>query len=60
MDRLLADGVVVPIDAAVPPGQYTLEIGWYNLETMQRLSLVDGRGQPAADKLVIEPIHVVE
>ena len=57
---VLADGVVVPIDSEISPGDYKLEIGWYDLASMERLMIMDARGQPATDKLVIEPIYVVE
>ena len=56
----VADGIVIPIDATVAKGEYTIEIGWYDLVTSQRLALVDARGQPIGDKVIIESIYVGE
>ncbi|MBI5031828.1 MAG: glycosyltransferase family 39 protein [Chloroflexi bacterium] len=56
----LADGIVVPIDATVLPGSYSIELGWYNVDTGQRLSLVDEMGQPLDDKILIKPIQISE
>ena len=54
------DGIVIPIDATVPPGAYQLHIGLYELGTLQRLPIVDAMGQPFADKIIIAPIRVIE
>lgn len=56
----IADGVIVHLEPNVPPGEYRLLIGLYDLATMQRLSIVDARGQPFADKVVLAPIWIIE
>jgi hypothetical protein len=55
---LRPDGIVMPIDASVPPGEYRIELGLYDAATMQRLSVLDANGQPISDKVVIAPITV--
>ncbi len=54
------DGIVIPIDATIPPGEYQLYIGLYELATLQRLTIVDAMGQPFADKIIIAPIRIIE
>lgn len=57
----VVDARVLPLPEDTPPGSnYRLEIGLYDPLTMQRLSPVDGRGQPVGDKVMIEPIRIVE
>jgi hypothetical protein len=58
---LNADGILIPIPRALPIGnRYRVEIGMYYLPTLQRLAILDERGQPRGDHLVIEPISVGE
>ncbi len=57
-DNLMPDGMIIPVEATVPPGEYKLGIGLYDLETMQGLVLVGADGQRAADQFIIEPIYI--
>ncbi len=57
-NTLMPDGMIVPIDANVQPGEYRIELGLYDAATMQRLSVLDATGQPLSDKVVIAPITV--
>jgi hypothetical protein len=57
-NTLVPDGMIVPVDDTVPPGDYRVELGLYDAETMQRLSIFNVTGQPVSDKIVIAPITV--
>ncbi len=60
-DAMLSDAVIVPIPSDAPIGKdYRLEIGLYDLSTLQRLSIVGKDGQLITDKFVVEPIQIVE
>ncbi len=56
----VADGVVIPIDSSVPPGEYRLEIGLYDLGTMQRLAIVDTNQSSDSDRVVLSAIAIRE
>jgi hypothetical protein len=58
--ELTPDGIIVPIDATIPPGDYKIEIGLYDPATMQRLAIVDANGQSITDKVMIGPIGIIE
>ncbi len=60
VDLMVADGMVIPVDATVVPGNYMVEIGWYDLATSQRLALLDAQGQPIGDQVIIGPVYVDE
>lgn len=57
---VVSDGIVLPIDPAIAPGEYSIEIGLYDAETMRRLDIVDATGQPITDKLALRPIWIIE
>ena len=57
----VVDPIVMPIPRDAPPDNaYRLEIGLYYLPTLQHLAIVDARGQPLADSLVLQPLSVIE
>jgi hypothetical protein len=59
--ELVPDGRVLPIPEDAPLGNnLRLEIGLYYLPTMQGLSIVNSRGEPIGNRLVIEPIVAME
>ena len=59
IDQRIADAIVIPIDAAITPGDYTIHVGLnVFLSTMQRLSVVDSQGAPIADHIVIQPLTI--
>ncbi|MCI0477466.1 MAG: hypothetical protein L0Y55_14565, partial [Anaerolineales bacterium] len=51
------DGIVIQIEPDVPPGEYKLVIGLYELATMQRLVVED---HVPSDSIVISPMWIVE
>ncbi|MEW5718972.1 MAG: glycosyltransferase family 39 protein, partial [Chloroflexota bacterium] len=57
----VVDPIVMPIPSSASFGDaYRLEIGLYDLSTMRRLVMVDARGQPLGDALVMQPLSVIE
>ncbi len=54
----ITDPYRVPIDGDAAPGAYRLEIGWYLLGTMRRLSVLAAGGEVVDDRLLIEGLVV--
>ncbi len=52
------DPILFVIPSDVPPGEYRLNVGMYDLQTQERLLFVDAQGQPMADQVVIEGVQV--
>lgn len=47
------DRYLVYLDADAPPGGYQLAVGWYLLETMERLPVLDANGRAVDDKVLL-------
>lgn len=60
-DSILVDWVALPVpdNAPIQTG-YRLEIGWYDLRTMERAKVVDAQGQSRSDTIVIQPFSVLQ
>ncbi len=59
--RTIVDAAVLPIADDAPLGDdYRLEIGMYDLTTMERLAFVDEQGHPIADKMIVSSFSIVE
>jgi hypothetical protein len=54
----VSDPYDVRLDADAPAGEYRVEVGWYLLETMERLRVVDEAGEPVADSFVVGRLSV--
>jgi hypothetical protein len=54
----LTDTVTLPIPENTPAGNYTLAVGWYDGETLQRLAARSAEGTILPDGLV--PLAKVE
>ena len=52
------DSYLLYIDPDAPPGAYPVEIGWYLLETMQRLPVLDAQGRAIDDKVLLQGLKV--
>ena len=52
------DRYVVYIAPDAPPGDYQVAIGWYLLETMQRLPVLDAQGRAIDDKVLLSGLTV--
>ncbi|HQE92901.1 MAG TPA: glycosyltransferase family 39 protein [Anaerolineae bacterium] len=55
---VIADTYHIPVDAAAPPGVYTLEIGMYGLVDVARLPVYTADGSPQGDALYLAAITV--
>ncbi|MBI3941634.1 MAG: glycosyltransferase family 39 protein [Chloroflexi bacterium] len=53
MGEFIPDPYRIDIPSNVPPGDYTLEIGMYDSQTLARLSIVDAGGAPAPDDRIL-------
>lgn len=57
-DQWLVDASVMPLPPNVRPGDYTLEIGLYDVQTMGRVRLAGANGQTGADHILIGPVSI--
>ena len=55
----VAEEIVVRVPPDAPPGAYKVEAGWYLLETLQRLPVLDATGATIDDKLLTGSVQVV-
>lgn len=60
INYLIPDGLALTIDPGIAPGTYTVELGLYELASMQRLALIDKDGLPIGDKIIIGPVEIGE
>jgi hypothetical protein len=58
--REVADPHQVRLERDAPAGLYRVEVGWYLLETMQRLQVVNEEGKAVADSFVVGTFSVQE
>jgi hypothetical protein len=54
------DRYIVYADQDAPPGEYKMAVGWYLLETMQRLPVLDSEGNAVDDKVMLTGVRVIE
>jgi hypothetical protein len=54
------DQYQVGLERGAPAGRYTVAVGWYLLDTMQRLQVLNGRGEPMGDFFVVGTFEVQE
>ncbi|MFQ5858326.1 MAG: glycosyltransferase family 39 protein [Anaerolineae bacterium] len=54
----VADRFGLQLDPDTPPGAYQIEVGWYDLSTLQRLPVVEPAGQIDSDRVLLGPVHV--
>jgi 4-amino-4-deoxy-L-arabinose transferase-like glycosyltransferase len=57
--EIIHDSITIPVYADACAGTYRLQVGLYDLETMDRLPVVSGHGEIVDDKAVLESIEVV-
>jgi len=48
----------LPVAPDTPPGLYSIEVGLYFFETMERLPVLDEAGEPRADRVIIGPVEI--
>ena len=56
----VTDVVQLFIEPDASPGPYRLEVGWYLLETMQRVPVLNDDGAPVDDRVLLEGLVVPE
>jgi 4-amino-4-deoxy-L-arabinose transferase-like glycosyltransferase len=56
--EVIIDRFRLDVDPTAPPGPYSLVVGWYDLESGERLPVVDGRGGAAGDQILLGPVQV--
>jgi 4-amino-4-deoxy-L-arabinose transferase-like glycosyltransferase len=56
--EIIADEYDIPIQPDVPTGQYVIEIGMYQLETMQRLLVINQEGQVVGDRVLLKDLTI--
>jgi hypothetical protein len=54
------DHYEVPLEKDAPRGRYRVQVGWYLLETMQRLPVLDAKGEAVGDSFVLGGFEVGE
>jgi hypothetical protein len=47
------DRYLLYLDDNAPPGHYQIAVGWYLLETMERLPVLDAKGHAVDDKVLL-------
>ena len=51
--EIIVDAYDIPIQPDAPPGRYTIEVGMYQVETGQRLPIINQEGQVLDDRIVL-------
>ena len=49
--EFIRDQYQLTVDPAAPPGEYRLELGWYEPMTGQRVTILDAEGSPMGDHI---------
>lgn len=58
INETIADRFEVRVPDDAPPGEYTIEAGWYLLSTLQRLAALDARGVAIDDKYLLKGLTI--
>jgi hypothetical protein len=56
--EIIQDRYIIPLDPDLLPGEYQLEIGMYQLETGQRLPIVNDEGQVMDGRVPLKEITI--
>jgi hypothetical protein len=57
--EVVSDEYEIVVDAAAPAGEYQIEVGMYDLETMLRLPAFDEQGNPLPnDRILLSKVRV--
>jgi len=56
--QVVNDPYVVTLPPDAPSGKYQIEVGWYLLSTLRRLSVLDASGRPSDDKVIVGEFSV--
>ena len=58
--EVIIDRFRLIVDPSAPPGPYELLVGWYDLETGERLPVLDEKGEVIGDYVLLGPVQVTE
>jgi hypothetical protein len=56
--EVIVDRYAISLDPEAPPGDYAVEVGLYHPATLERLPVLDDRGQPVADRVILTTLQV--
>ncbi len=56
--QIVDDPYRVMLSPDAPAGEYQIEVGWYLLATMRRLSVLDAAGRPVDDRVIVGRVNV--
>ena len=56
----IEDRYTISLADDAPPGRYQVAIGWYLLETMQRLQVLDTEGEAVDDRVLVPGLTVTQ
>jgi hypothetical protein len=56
--QTIEDAYLVPLEPDAPTGDYQVAMGWYLLETMRRLPVLDDQGRAIDDRVLIPGVAV--
>jgi hypothetical protein len=56
----VTDKYTLTIPSGTPAGDHRLRVGWYQSDTLERVPVLDDRGQPAEDHVILNVIIRVE
>jgi hypothetical protein len=57
-DEIIVDEYDIPVQPGASPGQYVIEIGMYQLETMHRLPIISQEGQVIEDRILLSTVEI--
>ncbi len=56
--QIVDDPYTLTLAPNAPPGEYQVQVGWYLLATLRRLSVLDAAGHPIDDRVIIGRVTV--
>ncbi len=60
LQERVVDAVQLFLPAGIPTGRYQLEVGLYNAASGQRIGIVDSTGVLIGDRILVDPLSIVE
>jgi len=57
--EVITDQYEIVVDAQAPAGEYLIEVGMYDANTMERLPVYDAQGEAQGDRILLETVHVL-
>lgn len=57
--EVIVDHYAIPVDEGAAGGQYSIEVGMYNLRTGERLQAWDQGRNPVGDRIVLQQVEVL-